>query len=110
MEDAAGVRDHLPRLGSALLIGIAGVAVLVSRSLALGGAPIDRAGAVALIIAAMGWSVASALMRKLPLPESKVMSSGSQMLVGGVMLALTSAALGEFRAFHPRAVSRVAWL
>ena len=98
------------RLASALLIGIAGVAVLVSRSLALGGAPIDRAGAVALIIGALSWSVGSALMRKLPLPPSKVMSSGSQMLVGGVQLALTSTALGEFRDFHPRAVSRGAWL
>ena len=98
------------RLASALLIGIAGVAVLVSRSLALGGAPIDRAGAVALIISAMSWSVAAALMRKLPLPPSKVMSSGAQMLVGGVLLFLTSAALGEFRAFHPEAVSRGAWL
>ncbi len=44
------------------------MAVLVSRSLNLGGAPIDRAGAVALIVAAMSWSVASALTRKLPLP------------------------------------------
>src|SRR5882724_4146264 len=37
------------RLGVALLIVIAGVAVLVSRSLNLGGAPVDPAGAVALI-------------------------------------------------------------
>jgi drug/metabolite transporter (DMT)-like permease len=98
------------RLASAPLIGLGGGAVLISRSLNLGGAPIDRAGAAALIIAALSWSVASALMRKVPLPPSKVMSSGVQMLVGGVMLALTSAALGEFRDFHPRAVSRGAWL
>jgi drug/metabolite transporter (DMT)-like permease len=39
------------RLGTALLIGIAGVAVLMSHSLNLGGAPIDRMGALALIIA-----------------------------------------------------------
>jgi drug/metabolite transporter (DMT)-like permease len=97
------------RLALALLIGIAGVAVLVSRSLNLGGAAIDREGAVALIIAAMSWSVASALMRKLPLPPSKVMSSGAQMLAGGVLLALTAAVLGEFRDFHPSAVSRGAW-
>ena len=32
------------------------------------------------------------------------------MLVGGVFLALASAALGEFRDFHPSAVSRAAWL
>jgi drug/metabolite transporter (DMT)-like permease len=98
------------RLAVALLIGLAGVAVLVSRSLNLGGAPVATAGAVALIIAAMGWSVASALSRKLALPESKVMSSGAQMFSGGVLLALVSAALGEFRNFHPAAVSRAAWL
>src|SRR5271165_1850653 len=98
------------RLALALLIGIGGVAVLMSHSLNLGGAPIDATGAVALIFASMSWSVASALSRKLPLPESKVMSSGAQMLAGGVLLAVAAAALGEFRNFHPQAVSRGAWL
>jgi drug/metabolite transporter (DMT)-like permease len=98
------------RLASALLIGLAGVAVLMSHSLNLGGAPVDRAGALALILASVSWSIASVLTRKLPLPVSKTMSSGAQMLVGGVLLAITSAALGEFRNFHPLAVSRGAWL
>ncbi len=98
------------RLALALLIGIGGVAVLMSRSLNLGGAPIDREGAVALLVASMSWSVGSVLTRKLPLPPSKVMSSGAQMLVGGLFLALTAAALGEFRNFHPGTVSREAWL
>jgi drug/metabolite transporter (DMT)-like permease len=97
------------RLALALLIGIGGVAVLMSRSLNLGGAPIDTMGAVALIFASMSWSVASALTRKLPLPTSKVMSSGAQMLAGGVFLAVTAAALGEFRNFHPWSVSRAVW-
>jgi drug/metabolite transporter (DMT)-like permease len=97
------------RLGLALLVGIAGVAVLVSRSLSLGGAPIDTAGAVALIIASLSWSVASILTRKLPLPASKVMSSGAQMLVGGALLAVAAVALGESRDFHPAAVSGAAW-
>lgn len=98
------------RLAVALLIGILGVAVLVSRALKLGGAPIDRAGAIALMIAAVTWSIASALARKLHLPESKVMSSGTQMLAGGLLLAIVAAALGEFRKFHPAAVSRGAWI
>ena len=98
------------RLALALLIGMCGVAVLMSHSLNLAGAPIETKGAVALIFAAFTWSIASALGRKLPLPESKVMSSGSQMLAGGIMLALASAAFGEFRGFHPSAVSREAWL
>jgi drug/metabolite transporter (DMT)-like permease len=97
------------RLVLALLIGIGGVAVLMSRSLNLGGAPIDKMGAVALIFASISWSVASALTRKLTLPASKVMSSGAQMLAGGVFLAVTAAALGEFRNFHPWSVSREVW-
>jgi drug/metabolite transporter (DMT)-like permease len=98
------------RLALALLIGIGGVAVLMSRSLNLGGAPIDTTGAVALIIGSISWSIGSILTRKLPLPTSKVMSSGAQMLTGGVFLALASAALGEFHSFHPSTVSRNAWL
>jgi len=98
------------RLALALLIGIGGVAVLVSRKLNLGGAPVDRVGAVALIVASMSWSVASVITRKLPLPSSKVMSSGAQMLAGGIFLALAAAALGEFHNFHPSSVSRGAWL
>ncbi len=98
------------RLVLALLIGICGVAVLMNRSFNLGGAPIDSRGAVALIVAAMSWSLASALNRKLQLPPSKVMSSGAQMLVGGVFLAVAAALLGEFHDFHPSLVSRAAWL
>jgi drug/metabolite transporter (DMT)-like permease len=97
------------RLGGALLIGIAGVAVLMSRSLNLGSAPISAIGAVALIVASMLWSVASVLTRKLALPSSKVLSAGAQMLVGGAMLALLATALGDLRGFHPTAISGKAW-
>jgi drug/metabolite transporter (DMT)-like permease len=98
------------RLALALGIGIAGVALLMTDSLDLGGAPVDRVGAVALIFAAASWSVASALARKVPLPPSKVMSSGAQMMVGGGFLALAAIGLGEFRGFDPGAVSLRAWL
>jgi len=99
-----------PRLGVALLIGIGGVLVLVSRSISFGDSPIDTIGAIALIVAAIGWSVGSALTRTLPLPSSKAMSSGAQMFAGGVLLMITSAALGEFRGFRVQAVSLKAWL
>jgi len=92
------------------LTGRLAVAVLTSNSLNIGGAAIDRAGAVALIVASLGMAVATALMPKLPLPESRVMSSGTQMLAGGMFLTLLSAWQGEFRNFHPLAVSHAAWL
>jgi drug/metabolite transporter (DMT)-like permease len=105
-----GTQRMTARLAIALLVGIAGVAVLISRSVALGGAPIDRAGAVALIISAVSWSIASALTRKLPLPASKAMSSAAQMLAGGILLAITALALGEFHNFRPATVSFGAWV
>src|SRR5271169_5191635 len=88
------------RLGLALLVGIGGVAVLVGHTMSVGEAPVDTAGACALIVAAISWS----------LPAAKAMSSGAQMLAGGVLLTLTAAVLGEFRGFHVQAVSRGAWL
>ena len=98
------------RLAIALIIGIAGVAVLVSRTASLGESPIDPAGALALIVAAISWSVAAALTHRLPLPGAKAMSSGTQMLTGGVLLLMAAALLGEFRGFHIASVSRGAWL
>jgi drug/metabolite transporter (DMT)-like permease len=97
------------RLAVALLVGIAGVAVLVSRSFNLGDAPIDTLGALALIVASFSWSISTVLTKRFPLPESKPMSSAAQMLSGGVMLVFASVIAGDFRGFHPQAVSPGAW-
>ena len=97
------------RLAVALLIGIGGVLVLVSPSLNLNEVPVDPYGALALLIGAISWAIASVLNRKLPLPASKGMSSGAQMLAGGIMLGLVAAVFGEYRGFHIASVSRGAW-
>src|SRR5271156_362564 len=98
------------RLAFALILGVCGGLVLVSRSKGLGEGAIDIYGAIALVVSAISWHTAAILTRKLSLPESKVMSSGSQMLAGGILLTLAAAILGEFRRFHVRAVSTGAWL
>jgi drug/metabolite transporter (DMT)-like permease len=96
-------------LAISLLVGLSGVAVLTVRSAGLGGPAISGIGAGALLIAAVSWSAASVLTRKLPLPESKTVSSGAQMLVGGVLMVGVSGAFGEWPRFHPSAVSAGAW-
>jgi drug/metabolite transporter (DMT)-like permease len=99
------------RLAVALAVGMLGVVVLTLRSVkGLGGSALDGLGATALIVAAMSWAVASSLTRKLPLPESKVMSSGTQMLSGGLLLTIASAGFGEYHRFDPAAVSLKAWI
>src|SRR6202167_2702127 len=98
------------RLALALLVGMAGVGVLISRSVSFGDAPVDTSGAIALVVASVSWSLAAVLSRKLRLPDSKVMSSGAQMLSGGFMLILAAALFGEFKGFHLSSVSKGAWL
>jgi drug/metabolite transporter (DMT)-like permease len=97
------------RLGLALLGGFCGVAVLMNRSFSLGEAPIDPAGALALLVAAFCWSVATILTRRLTLPASKPMSAAAQMLAGGIQLLVLAAITGEFRGFNVWAVSWTAW-
>lgn len=97
------------RLAFALLIGISGVATLMSRSMSFGETPIDSMGAAFLLIASVSWSTAAILTRKLPLPASKPMSAATQMLLGGVFLLIVAAPLGEFHGFHAADVSNGAW-
>jgi drug/metabolite transporter (DMT)-like permease len=106
-------RRFTAALAVSLLVGLAGVGVLTLRTGSTGagmsGSAISLTGALALGVAAISWSVASVLTRKLQLPESKMVSSGAQMLVGGLVLLPVSAAFGEWPRFHPTAVSMGAW-
>jgi drug/metabolite transporter (DMT)-like permease len=97
------------RLALGLLVGIVGVAVLMNPSASLGEAPLDRGGAIALLVACAGWSIGTVVSRRLILPESKAMSAAAQMLTGGVMLLALAAVAGEFGHFHAEAISGRAW-
>lgn len=105
-----GTQKLTLRLALAMLAGIAGVVVLVNPSVGFGQAPIDKLGAIALVGASIAWSIGAVLSRKLPLPESKVMSSSAQMLAGGLMLLVVSALFGDFTGFSFRAIPGTVWI
>lgn len=97
------------RLAGGLVLGLLGVGVLANPWAALGEAPLDRRGIVALLVACVGWSVGTIATKRLILPASKAMSAAAQMFTGGVMLLILAAASGELRSFHPEAISAKAW-
>ena len=97
------------RLSLGLLVGIVGVAVLMDPRASLGEAPLDRGGAIALLVACSGWSVGTIVSRRIVLPQSKPMSAAVQMLSGGVQLLILAAVSGEVSHFRPQDISRVAW-
>jgi len=97
------------RLGLALLAGLCGVAILTLNSFSFGGVPINRAGALALLVASFTWSVATILTRRIPLPASKPMSAAAQMIAGGIQLLILAILSGELVRFHVQTVSWNAW-
>src|SRR6266699_3646237 len=84
------------RLALGLGVGIIGVVVLMNPTSSLGEAPLDRGGAIALLVACCGWSIGTIVSRRLVLPESKAMSAAAQMFSGGVQLLILAAVAGEF--------------
>src|SRR6266496_1828872 len=97
------------KLSLGLAVGLIGVAVLMNPKTSLGEAPLDRGGAIALLVACCGWSIGTIVSQKLVLPSSKAMSAGAQMFSGGVQLLVLSAVAGEFSRFHVREISGSAW-
>lgn len=97
------------RLAAGLAVGIVGVLVLMNPVPSLGGAPLDRGGLMALIVACWGWSIGTIIAGRLTLPAAKSMSSATQMLSGGVQLLLLAAVAGEFAGFHAQRISPAAW-
>ncbi len=96
-------------LAAGLGAGIVGVIVLIDPLASLGARVIDRAGAIALLVAAFGWAVGTVLTKKIPLPESKGMSSALQMLTGGVQLFALAIVAGDMTHFHHGRLSGWAW-
>ena len=88
-----GVR---PRAGvwAGIALGLAGIAVLVGPG-GLGGEPVDPLGALAIGTASFCWALGSIYQRGAPISESTLLNVGGQMLVGGVVLVVLGAGLGE---------------
>lgn len=85
-----GARPGL-RVALGLGLGLAGLALLVRP----GGEGIDPLGAAVLIFSSLTWAWGSLYGRRAPLPESTLLTTGMQMLAGGVLLLGVSALAGE---------------
>jgi drug/metabolite transporter (DMT)-like permease len=86
------------RLVLGLLIGFAGILVLVWPNLTLGGgtARMFLAGMASLQIASIGWSLGSAYSRRTGRSENILGTTALQMLAGGAMMTAIGALRGEF--------------
>lgn len=88
-----------------VVMGLCGVAILVGPEDILGGERIEWAGAIALMVAAIGWSFGSLISRHAPLPSSPVLATGMEMFAGGVVLLLAGLATGEWSRLNFSAIT-----
>ncbi len=77
-----------------LITGFFGIVILVGPG-ELGGSPIQMIGAIPLLLATLSWASGSIYSRQIDLPESRLLTVGIQMLVGGIALTLLGVFSGE---------------
>jgi drug/metabolite transporter (DMT)-like permease len=95
--------ERPPRLALiGLPLGFAGTALLVGPAKTSG---IDPAGAVVCLMASLAWAAGSLYSRRAPLPARSFVSTGMQMLTGGVWMVIAGVARGELALVHPAAFS-----
>jgi len=107
-------RDGVSRRSvAAVLIGFAGVALLLRPGEQSGDATI--VGLLTCVAAAVMWATGSFATPRLTLPKDPLVSTGWQMLLGGVLITLAGLAAGEagdvhVEAFSTRSVLALAYL
>ncbi|HEY0763668.1 MAG TPA: EamA family transporter [Pyrinomonadaceae bacterium] len=80
-----------------VLIGLAGVTMLVSDGLSRGSIDswLSMVGAGVVILAGFGWAAGSVFSNRQPISSSTSMASGMQMFSGGVLLLLLAVVTGD---------------
>ena len=91
--------------GAGLVVGILGVAVLAGGGSLSGGV----SGIVLVLGASAAWGFGSVLGHRLPLPRRPALGAAMQMLAGGVILLIISAATGEWGEVRWSEVAPNAW-
>jgi drug/metabolite transporter (DMT)-like permease len=91
------------RVVSGLLIGFAGIVLLVGPAGLVSGEGVDPLGALLLTIGSAAWAAGSIYARGADLPGSALLATGMEMLCGGAVLLIGGIARGELGAADPSA-------
>ncbi len=104
-----GVRP-VPRVTMGLLMGFAGLALLVGPAHLGGSERIEPRGAAVLVIASLAWACGSLYSKHGGMPSSPMLGVAMQSFAGGVILLIVGLFAGEFRGLHLGAISLRSWL
>ena len=89
-----------------LVLGFLGIIVLVGPGNVGGHGDVRPLGALVLILGSLSWAIGSFWSRDAQLPESGLLTTGMEMLGGGVLLMIVGFVSGELSDFDLHHVSR----
>ncbi len=93
-----------------ITLGIVGMLLLIGPA-ALGfDRPLNLLGVAIILSASLSWAFGSIYSRHAQLPESPLMLTGMEMLLGGAFLLGMSVVFGEWNEFHFAQVTTISWL
>lgn len=105
--ESSAIRDF--RIGAhgviGLVLGFAGMVVLIAPSHAFGSEPVNIMGTAAILLGTISWSSGAVYLRVAKLPKSSILSAGLELIIGGALLYLAAFASGEFASMANHAVS-----
>jgi drug/metabolite transporter (DMT)-like permease len=83
------------RVFAGLVLGLAGLTLLVGAEALQGHRELDISGAVVLVLASLSWAAGSLYTKHAPRASSGLNGAATQMIAGGVLLVLAAAFAGE---------------
>ena len=96
-----------PRAGvlAGVVVGLAGLVLLVGPGALVGRGQVNPMGALVLVLGSLSWAIGTIFNRHGGHAASAQMSTALQMLAAGLAFAVLSVASGELVGWHPSAVS-----
>ena len=98
------------RTVAGLVVGFAGMVMLVGPAALMGGGAVDLGGAGLLMLGSVSWAAGSIFSRGAALPKSAFVATGMEMLCGGALLFIAGLLRGELATTDVAAFSTVSVL
>jgi len=92
-----------------VVVGFIGLVVLIGPG-DIGANGVSLVGAIVLVLASLSWAIGSFWSRDADMPASGLLTTGMEMLGGGLLLFLVGVVAGELRGLDLHAVSTAAWV
>ena len=105
-----GGTKPVPKVIVGLVLGFAGLALLVGPAQLGGSGRVDARGAAVLVFASFAWACGSLYSKHGDMPSSAMLGVAMQSFAGGMILLIAGFLGGEFHGFHFANVSLRSWL